>query len=535
VYDVVVVGAGSAGCALAGRLAARTDRSVLLLEAGTGEPGLADVGSLAATAPGHPRNWAHPVELAPGLPAVVPRGRGIGGSGAINGAAWTYVTPADAAGWGLPGWSYAALRYFYAIAEREALYATEGPVPVQVPSGALLHPSAARFLAAAETLGFRAEPDKNAGGPPGAGPVPSNSRDGLRIDAAHAYLPRPLPPGAQHLTVSPPFQHGESAFSTRRVGLFGTAEGGRGGAAGGGAAGGGVAGGDGRGPVAGDGGQVWLGPQKIAEPRGPAVRADATVERVLLERGRAVGVELVGGERIAAGEVVLCAGAVGTPRILLRSGLGPADALRAAGIDVHLDLPDVGRGWSDHPAVFLPFRTDDPPTHPHAPTAQVALNWDAGADPAGDVEVLLFTRPFVPDGDLHLMCALQQPDSRGVLDLDRISYGYLRTEHDRRRMRHALRTGADLLRAGVGARTDPGGDVLGNDRALDAWIAAHLTTAVHLCGSAALGRVVDVDLRVFGVDGLRVADTSVLPEVPRRGPAATAVAIGEKAAATLAT
>ncbi|MBV9922109.1 MAG: hypothetical protein JOY78_14815 [Pseudonocardia sp.] len=80
----------------------------------------------------------------------------------------------------------------------------------------------------------------------------------------------------------------------------------------------------------------------------------------------------------------------------------------------------------------------------------------------------------------------------------------------------------------------PGGDVLGNDRALDAWIAAHLTTAVHLCGSAALGRVVDADLRVLGVDGLRVADTSVLPTVPRRGPAATAVAIGEKAAALLA-
>ena len=78
------------------------------------------------------------------------------------------------------------------------------------------------------------------------------------------------------------------------------------------------------------------------------------------------------------------------------------------------------------------------------------------------------------------------------------------------------------------------GDVLGNDRALDAWIAAHLTTAVHLCGSAAMGRVVDPELRVLGVDGLRVADTSVLPVVPRRGPAATAVAIGEKAAALLA-
>jgi len=532
VYDVIVVGAGSAGCALAGRLAPRLPGSVLLVEAGTGALATADVGSLDATAPGHSRNWAHPAELAPGIPAVVPRGRGVGGSGAINAAVWTYVTPADAAGWDLPGWRYPTLRYWYAIAEREGQYASDGPIPVLVPSGELLHPSAERFLAAAEALGFPAEPDKNAGGPPGAGLMPSNSRHGLRIDAARAYLPRRLPPGTQRFT-----PESESPFPRRRVSDFATAsrdfdaadaEGRQPGAEGW------QPGAEGWRPGSEDRGESHVSTaQGIMEPRGPAVRADTTVERVLVERGRAVGVELAGGERIPAREVVLCAGAVGTPRILLRSGIGPAEPLRAAGVDVHADLP-VGRGWSDHPAVFLPFRTDDPLPHPHAPTAQAALHWDAGADPAGDVEVLLFTRPFVPGGDLHLMCALQQPDSRGVLDLDRISYGYLRTEHDRRRLRHALRTGADLLRAGVGARTDPGGDVLGNDRALDAWIAAHLTTAVHLCGSAAMGRVVDPELRVLGVDGLRVADTSVLPVVPRRGPAATAVAIGEKAAALLA-
>ncbi len=523
-YDVVVVGAGSAGCALAGRLAARTGRSVLLVEAGPGGRADPDVGSLAATAPGHPRNWAHPVELAPGVAGVVPRGRGVGGSAAINAAVWTYVTPADAEGWAVPGWSYPSLRYWYAIAEREAIFATEGPVPVQVPSGALLHPTAERFLDAAAALGFPAEPDKNAGGPPGAGLVPSNSRDGLRIDPARAYLPAPLPFGAQRLTVSPASRHGESRVSARRNRQTDTPSSG-------------VEVGDGvptGGPDDAAAG-LGLGAQGIAEPLAPAVRADTTVERVLIEGGRAVGVELAGGERVLAHEVVLCAGAIGTPRLLMRSGLGPADTLRAAGVEVLLDLPDVGRGFTDHPAVFLPFRSDDPPPHPHAPTAQAALHWDAGADPAGDVEVLLFTRPFTPGGDLHLMCALQQPDSRGTLDLERVSYDYLRTEHDRRRLRHAIRTAADLLRAGLGARTDPDGDVLGNDRALDAWVAAHLTTAVHLCGSAALRRVVDADLRVLGVDGLRVADTSVLPLVPRRGPAATAIAIGEKAAALLAT
>ena len=128
-YDVIVVGAGSAGCALAGRLAPRLPGSVLLVEAGTGALATADVGSLAATAPGDSRNWAHPAELAPGIPALVPRGRGVGGSGAINAAVWTYVTPADAAGWDLPGWRYPTLRYWYAIAEREGQYASDGPDP----------------------------------------------------------------------------------------------------------------------------------------------------------------------------------------------------------------------------------------------------------------------------------------------------------------------------------------------------------------------------------------------------------------------
>lgn len=437
---MVVVGAGSAGCVVAARLAA-AGASVLLIEAGPGDdaPELRDVTSLAAATPGHPRNWSHPARLRTGSAAIVPRGRGLGGSSAINGAAWTYVTPADAEGWGIAGWSYADLLPSYAAAE--------SVIPIRAPEP--LHAASRRFLGAATALGFPAEPEKNAGGPPGAGPVPTNSVDGRRIDTASAYL--------------------GSGSTTAR----------------------------------------------------PTVRTGATVARVVLAGKRAVGVELADSSRVSAAETVLCAGAVGTPRLLLRSGIGPG---------LEHDLPGVGRGWSDHPAVYLPFRDTDPPAHQHVPSAQVALNADTGGDPAGDVEILLFARPFVPGGDLHLMCALQQPDSRGVLDGDEIAYGYLRTEHDRRRLRHVVRTAAELLRSGVGTRTDPDGDVLGNDRSLDGWIAAHLTTSVHLCGSAALGRVVDAELRVFDLTGLRVADTSVLPLAPRRGPAATAVAIGERGA-----
>jgi choline dehydrogenase len=473
-YDTVVVGAGSAGCALAGRLAERPGHRVLLLEAGplASLPELRDAASFAATDPAHPRNWAYPADLRPGREVVVPRGRGLGGSSAINAANWVRAHPADADGWQRPGWTWAELLPYFVRSETDLDldgpgHGDRGPMPVRRPAGALLHPAADRLLRAADRLGFPAEPDKNAGGPPGAGLVPSNAVDGTRVSAAMAYLRADRP----NLTV----------------------------------------------------------------------RGDAPAARVVFDGDRARGVELRDGRVVPAGQVVLAAGAVASPLLLLRSGIGPADELRAAGVEVLLDLPGVGRDWSDHPAVFVPFADTDPPAHPHAPSCPAALNLDCGADPAGDAEVLLFARPFAPGGDLHLMCALQAPDSRGTITITspdphaapRIRYRYLRTEHDRRRLRHAIRTAAEVLRAGLGVRADPPGGVLGNDRALDAWIAEHLTTAVHLSGSAAIGSVVDEQLRVLGVPGLRVADTSVLPVVPRRGTSATAVAIGEKAASLL--
>lgn len=484
-YDVVVVGAGSAGCTLAGRLAARGVRTALVEAGAVVVPRESmPIASLAATDPEHVLNWAYRATLCPGREHTVPRGRVLGGSGAINGGYFVRATPADFTGWAVPGWSYDDVLPHYRRLENDLdlgagpLHGGDGPLRVSRPAGHLRAPLTDPFLDACAALGYPAEPDKNAGGPPGAGPVPTNAVHGSRVSAATAYLPPPWgrAPATGNLTVL----------------------GGR--------------------PVTG----------------------------LVLRGSRATGVR-TGGGIVHADRTVLAAGAVGTPALLQRSGIGPQDTLRAAGVPVRHELPGVGRAWSDHPAVFLPLRAELPDPHPDAVAGQAALHWNSGTDPAGDLEVLLFARPFAPGGPAHLMCAVQWPDSRGMLaitspdpdDPPRLDYRYLRTPSDRHRMRAAVRVAAEIVRAAGWDRGSPDdggpqGWELGNDTRLDGWIHTRLTTSVHLSGSAPMGTgpdsVVDPELRVHGLDGLRVADTSVLPSVPRRGPAATAVMIGERAA-----
>ena len=391
-------------------------------------------------------------------------------------------------------------------------------MPVARPASG--HPLADAFAAAAAELGFPAEPDKNADGEPGYGPVPFNVSGGVRINTAMAYL-------------SP--RRGHSRLTVR-------------------------------------GGQQ--------------------VRRVLVEGGRAVGVQTAAGIERAA-EVVLSAGAVGSPHLLLLSGIGPADQLRAVGIDVVADVPGVGSEFTDHPDLYVTYRPARRLPMPRGllPLHGVLNTTADGSAISGDLEVLPWLKPFrqvlldrgaegrfagiadvlrrpgrtlralraasphrVLDAarhgdDLFLGVALQREDSRGRLTLTsadpevqpRIEYRYLTEAADRRRMREVVRLAAELLRTRalaplVAGRTGLPDAVLGDDAQLDRWIRRHVATAVHLAGTARMGpvsdrgAVVDQHLRVRGVEGLRVVDTSVMPRVTSRGPAATAVMIGERAA-----
>ena len=213
--------------------------------------------------------------------------------------------------------------------------------------------------------------------------------------------------------------------------------------------------------------------------------------------------------------MVLAAGAVGSPELLLRSGIGPADALRALGLPVVADVPGVGEGLSDHPMVQVPWRPAPGLPAPAGLALEQVLHAAPDGAPGG-IEVLPWLRSFAAllppwgaapadDGVLTLGVSLLQPESRGRLTLrsadparpPRLVYGYLASAADRAGMRAGVRFAAELLRTrplAALARTgdEPAGDplvpaVLADDAALDGWIGRHLGTAVHLSGSARMG------------------------------------------------
>ncbi|MFD8813097.1 mycofactocin system GMC family oxidoreductase MftG [Streptomyces sp. NPDC059627] len=500
--DVVVVGAGGSGAPLAARLSEDPDRDVMVVEAGPVPdglsgfpPGLLDARLVpGAWAQGAPV-WSYPASLLPGRPYTVARGRFLGGSTTVNGGYFVRARRADFERWAAAGndaWSFDRMLPFLRGLETDLDHGSSsvhgGSGPVQVRRASLGHPAATAFRAAARELGFPEEPDKNDQTAPGFGPVPQNVVDGVRTNTGIGYLLGAS--GRPNLTVT----------------------------------------------------------------------GNCVVRRVLVDRGRAVGVEVDRGggpETVEAGEVVLCAGAFASPHLLLLSGIGPRADLRRAGIPVIRDAAGVGRRFGDHPQIVIEWTParELPPGEGTWLAGSLHLTSTGGPD-TGDLEILQSLTPragltsgrtAVEGAPLPFLASVLSPRPRGRLRIvsadasvaPSIDYGYLSTPDDRRLGREAVRTTVALIAshafravAAAGA-LGPGPEVLDDDGMLDAWIRARLGTSVHACASTPMGpaddrhAVVDQYGRVHGVRGLRVADTSILPAAPLRGPAATAVLIGE--------
>lgn len=292
-----------------------------------------------------------------------------------------------------------------------------------------------------------------------------------------------------------------------------------------------------------------------------SVRTDTPVERLLLEDGRCVGVRVLGAdgpEELRANEVVLSAGAIGSPLILLRSGIGPAAHLAEVGVETVVDLPGVGENLHDHflsPVIVGTERPIDPPVAGGTP-AQTHLFWRSREGlPAPDVQPIFFSVPMYepwmegPENGCTLMAGIVRPESRGRLrlggpgldDEPLIDLGTLEAEADVEALMAAVElcrqiAGEDALQAWGATELFPGPQVRDRE-ALRAYVRRTVITYHHQVGTCRMGSdegaVVDPRLRVRGVAGLRVADASIMPVVPSGNTNAPAVMIGERGAAFL--
>jgi choline dehydrogenase len=286
------------------------------------------------------------------------------------------------------------------------------------------------------------------------------------------------------------------------------------------------------------------------------VRADLTVDRVLLRDGRATGV-VAGGEVIAAREVILAAGTPLTPALLLRSGIGPSDDLRWAGVPSVVDLPGVGRGLYDQPGAVIPALPVPGAIPAGAPVTQVIarLSQIPGHPPDDGFYLCLFAGPEPGGSDpmTTIMIGDLNPVSRGAITLagpsphepPDVNLSFYTAPGDIERMRAAYRHGWSIAQHPAFAKTVSGfvmvtDDVVASDERLDELLRGMTFSRLTLLGGAAMGpqgepsAVVGDDCRVHGVEGLRVADLSIVP-VPLRSPTALdAMMLGEHAAHLIA-
>ncbi|MEM9843473.1 MAG: choline dehydrogenase [Pseudomonadota bacterium] len=518
--DVIIVGAGSAGCAMAERLSRDETCQVLLLEAGPRDDHIfIRMPAGVAKAIGSPRfNWHFetvPQAHMNGRRLSTPRGKVLGGSSSINalvyirGNAWDYD---NWAALGCPGWGYSDVLPYFREVEDNALgegpyHGANGPLTVSNPESD--NPAFAAFIQAGIELGHPFNPDFNGETQAGFGPFQLNIRNGRRWSAADAFL--------------------KPALSRPNL----------------------------------------------------SVRTDAQVLGLATEGTKVTGVRVAGAsgvETLTAGATILCAGAIGTPHLLLLSGIGPADALRHHGIDIVADRSQVGQNLQDHLEVKVKHRMTEPlslwshakfPNNLLTGARYVVTGTGVGRQQGLEAGAFLSLDPDAPacDTQLHFINALAfdgatpddrghgfaidttqtRPESRGSVTLASSDPGqpplidpnYLAEEKDRTMMREGLKLLRDLCRQPALARIS--GDELRpgpgrvTDADLDAVVRDTADSIYHVSGTARMGTddAAVVDSRTMGVnglDGLYVADASVMPQLVSGNTNAASIMIGTKAA-----
>lgn len=523
-FDFVIVGAGSAGCVLANRLSANPGVKVALLEAGSPDKGLLlrmPAGSGSILPEKNAQNWGF--ESAPqpnlgGRSTYQPRGRGWGGSSSINGMIYIRGHARDYDHWrqlGLTGWGYRDVLPYFRRSEnndrfKDAYHGSEGPLAVTTPreTGDLYK----AFVQAGVAAGYPETDDFNGPRQEGVGFYQMTIDDGVRCSASAAFL-RPI----------------------------------------------------------------------LAERGNLVVLSNARTHRVLLSGGRATGVEYSLGpgaapkSLLAAREVILSAGTFQSPQLLMLSGIGPAGHLGKVGVPVAIESSEVGHNLQDHFDLGLVWDCTQPITV-YSQTkgirrALVGLRYmvdRGGSGRSNHIEAGGFLRTRkeldAPDVQLHFfdanffdharsrpqrdgfavhVCQLR-PESRGEVRLSSadpladpvIDPNYLAAETDRRTMRESVRIVRKIVNQSPldpfrGAEHRPGQNIE-TDAEIDEWVRATGETIYHPVGTCRMGAdsrsVVDGELRVRGVAGLRVADASVMPSLVGGNTNAPAIMIAEKAA-----
>jgi choline dehydrogenase-like flavoprotein len=492
-HDVVIVGGGSAGCALAARLSEDAGVQVLLLEAGPDYPTLEALPREIALGTELPvtHDWgflSEPDEFEQVQP--LPRGKLMGGSSAVNACFALRGSPADYDGWavlGNEGWSFEDVLPSFTAAETDADFGHEpwhgnaGPCPIRRFPPEELSPLQAAFVEAAVAADHPRVDDHNRPWAVGAGPTPMNLAGGVRMSTAITYLRA---------------ARGRPNFE---------------------------------------------------------IRPDVLVDRLVINGGKATGVALAEPEEIVeAGAVVLAAGAYGSPGILMRSGIGPAALLNELGIDVLADISGVGENLIDHPRFAVAVPVD--PDVTLGPWFQTTVTWHSrSADRSGPPDLQLFgSGPFAtPDeAAFYVQAALLKPRSRGWVKLrsrdpsvpPRVHLGHLSEPHDVDRMAEAVGEASrvsltePLASLAVGAVQE---FVDQDDPTLREQVRRGVLTYHHAVGTCRMGTdpeggaVVDAKGKVHGIESLWVADASVMPDIPSANTNLPTIMVAERIASWL--